>query len=62
VGWLGKGSADVSPNGRLACLGVLYPLSILDVECGHKPSVNRSRFIEERFVAEQERAIVAILT
>src|SRR6185436_3400416 len=50
VGWLGKGSADVSPNARLACLRVLCSLSILDVECGHIPSVNHSPFTEERFV------------
>jgi hypothetical protein len=62
VYWLGKSSTHVSPNTRLACQCVLRSFSILDVECGHIPSVDLSSFIEERFVAEQERAIFAILT
>src|SRR4030095_5522630 len=62
VNRLGKGSAHVSSNSRLACQRVLRPFAVLDVERGHIPSVDLSSFIEERFVAEQERAIVAILT
>src|SRR6202008_5048178 len=62
VGWLGKGSAHVSPNSRLACQRVLCPFSILDVEPGAIPSIDSSPLIEQRLEAEQEPAISAVLT
>src|SRR6185295_8780702 len=62
LGWLGKGSAHVSPNTRLACLRVLHPFSVLDVEPGAIPSIDSSPLIEQRIEAEQEPAISAVLT
>src|SRR5262244_3931474 len=62
VDWLGKSSAHISPNTRLAYQRVLRPFSILDVERGHIPSIDSSLLIEQRIVADQEPAIFAVLT
>src|SRR5215471_13462795 len=62
VVWPGKGSAHISPNTRLACLRVLRPFAVLNIERGHIPSIDSSLLIEQGIVADQEPAIIAVLT
>src|SRR5215468_2300845 len=58
---LGKSSAYISSNTRLADQRVLRSFSILDVERGHIPAVDVSLRIEQRVVADQEPTIFAVL-
>src|SRR5215471_423803 len=60
MGRLGKGSAHVSPNARLARLRVLRPLSAVNVGRSHIPALDFSLRIEQRVVADQEPPIFPI--
>jgi len=59
VDWLGKSSAHISPNPRLAYQRVLRLFSILDIEGCNIPSIDPSLLVEQRIAADQEPAVFA---